>query len=343
MSEASIPVFVMPKRKNRKRVSTVGSRIGKFEKQIAAELEKPRRRRKNPISWPLRGLRFTPQLPKGRPRLVQSLSSLARPLGAAFEYVVRAQLQRINPNAVTGLWVAEEALDLAQESLNNAGHLKAESEDFIEGWSGRPQRVSRYVKEPHKLLADLRAALDQTRILDSRYIDDGVLSTELLEGYLKLARWHGLFIGTGAFVVPYEWNQVDPRAVFELRAMFDLVKWEQFKAKRRCLLRPQFRFSSKVGRFEADLVIDDMLIDLKATDSASLDRRDIDQLLGYFALAEIEGLKGRRKGGINKLVLYYPRFGDSLVIDLKRDYPQEKIEKYLEWYRLKCLPKTRIA
>ena len=125
--------------------------------------------------------------------------------------------------------------------------------------------------------------------------------------------------------------------------MFDLVKWEQFKAKRRCLLRPQFRVSSKAGQHEADLVIDDMLIDLKATDCGSLDRRDIDQLLRYFALAEIEGLKGRRKGGINKLVLYYARFGDSLVVDLKRDYPPEKVEKYLEWYRLKCLSKTQIA
>ena len=108
-------------------------------------------------------------------------------------------------------------------------------------------------------------------------------------------------------------------------------------------MRPQFRFSSQAGQHEADLVIDDMLIDLKATDCASLDCRDIDQLLRYFALAEIEGLKGRRKGGINKLVLYYPRFGDSLVIDLKRDYPSEKIEKYLEWYRQKSLPETRIA
>ena len=291
------------------------------------------RRRKNPISWPLRALRFSPQLSKERQLLVPSLSTLKRPLGMAFEYLVRAQLQRINPNAQTGQWLAEEAIEVAKNNLKQLGYIYAEVDYFYEGLSGRPERATSRSKNPRKLLAQLDRLVDLTKTLEFNFVKSGLLNRDLVEGYVKLARLHGRFVGQGTFVAPYELDQVDPRAVHEMEAMFDLVDWSKFKAKKRCLLRPQFRSSFGLGRFEPDLVVDDTIIDLKAIESRWLDRRDIDQLFGYFALAELEGFKGRRKGGINKLALYFSRFADWLVIDLRNDYPEEKIEKYLALHR----------
>ena len=320
------------KRKNRPRQSS--SRIAtRLQKRFALP------KRKNSISWPLRALRFSPQLPKGRPLLVPSLSTLKRPLGMAFEYLVRAQLQRINPLAVTGQWLAEEAIYAATQQLSESGYLYAEADYFIQGMSGRFERVTKQAKDPHKLISHLYGFVEKAKVLETQFIKNGLLNRELLESYLKLSRLHGQFVGSRAFVAPFDFDQVDPRAVHELEAMFDLVSWDQFKAKKRCLLRPQFRSSSDRGRFEPDLVIDDMIIDLKALESRSLDRRDIDQLLLYFALAELEGFKGRRKGGINKLALYFSRFADWLVIDLRNDYSPEKIEKFIVWHRKRRMPK----
>ena len=173
MSDESIPAFVMPKRKNRKRASPIRRQVGNTEKQPAEKENGSPRRRRNPISWPQRALRFSPKLPKGRALLVPSLSPLARPLGAAFEYVVRAQLQRINPMAVTGRWLAEEALDFGKARLIEHGYLSAESDDFIEGMSG-PMRYYLPAKEPQKVLTELYKFLAQAKELHSRFIDDGV-------------------------------------------------------------------------------------------------------------------------------------------------------------------------
>lgn len=257
----------------------------------------------------------------------------------AFEYLVRAQLERMNPKATTGLWLAEEAFDFAKKRLSEGHSLSVEMDCLITGM-GRPTRPSLPAENPHQVLAELYDLLNQTKNLHARFVTTGKLNRDLLECYLKLARFHGWLVGTGSVVVPYNLNQVDQRAVYELEAMFDLVKWDNFKASRRCLLRPQFRNYSKYGVNEPDLVIDDMIVDLKATASGSLDRRDIDKLFKYFALAELDGLKGRRKGGINKLALYFSRFADWLIIDLRNDYPPEKIEKFLEWHRKKRTQKA---
>ncbi len=312
-------------------------RTSALAKRLAARFALPRRK-KATISWPLRALRFAPVLPKGRTLLVPSFSSVSRPLGAAFEYVVRGQLQRINPRAIPDHWLAEEALDAVSRHLRECGYLDIESEYTVEGMSGKPERFSVPAKAPEKLLAQLRKMLHRTKALHAQFIADGVLGTELLENYIKLARWHGGYVKWGTFSVPHDWNNADPQAVHELRSMYDLVKWEQFKAKRRCLLRPRFPLSSQHGQNEPDLVIDDLIVDLKTTASATLQRGDVDQVLRYFAHSEIEGFSRRRKGGITKLQLYYARFGDSVLIDLANDYPREKVEKYLAWYRQKCMP-----
>lgn len=294
-------------------------------------------RRKNPISWPLRALRFSPQRPKNRVLLAPSLSMYGIALGVAFELLVRAQLQRINPDAIVGRWLVEEALEFAQKKLDESGYLQEESDWVVESLSGKMTRLRRYSKDPKNAIARLYELLDITKTLQIRFIADGVVSHDLLEGYLKLARLQGRFVRERELVIPYNLDQVDSRAIHELKFMFDQVDWSRFKANKRCLLRPQFRRFSDPGINEPDLVIDDMIVDLKASKSSSLDRNDIDSLLKYFALAKLDGLKGQRKGGINRLALYFARYADWLVIDMRKDYPPEKIEKYLAWYREKKL------
>ena len=54
-----------------------------------------------------------------------------------------------------------------------------------------------------------------------------------------------------------------PAAILnDLQAMLDLLRPEEFRATTRCVLNPTFPASALVGGADADLIIDDTLIDI---------------------------------------------------------------------------------
>ena len=142
--------------------------------------------------------------------------------------------------------------------------------------------------------------------------------------------------------IPFKFPGVDISGLKDVRAMFALVDPEIFRAKRRCLLNPTFRFKHPVGTNQPDFVIDDMIVDVKCTARKSLDRRDIDQLLRYYALSKIYGFDERNDvGEINRLAIYFARFAQMFVIDVRRDFPPERVIKFLGWVEQQVSGKGR--
>ena len=93
----------------------------------------------------------------------------------------------------------------------------------------------------------------------------------------------------------------------DLQNLISLIDNKLFVANRQCVLNPIFGESSLiVGGADADFILDDAIIDIKTTKYLKLERQAFRQLLGYFMLNQREG---NMHGEINKLGIYYSRFG----------------------------------
>jgi hypothetical protein len=100
---------------------------------------------------------------------------------------------------------------------------------------------------------------------------------------------------------------VDDNDISDLRKLISIVNMKHWKAKKCFVLNPNFEQSSAdIGGGDADLIIDNRLIDIKTTKELKFRRDYFRQLIGYHILNEREhGLYGHFK----TLELYYSRYG----------------------------------
>lgn len=119
-----------------------------------------------------------------------------------------------------------------------------------------------------------------------------------------------------------------------MRNLLSLVEPRDFKAKEICLLNPSFNYSGLVGGADADLVIDDMLIDIKITKNLELRRSDFNQIIGYYALYKLGGINGMPHNyDIKRLGIYFSRYGYLHLIDTQRIIDEMKFVNFLEWFK----------
>lgn len=305
------------------------------------------RRRRKPIPWPLRSLRIRPQLSKDRKLLAPPLCEEHQLIGTAFEHLLRLELQRLNPTAELGRSVVSEAVDLAELTARGGGRVSVGIE-LVPSPSGKGFATA-YSESatPDDDVKILRLALQKAEEYGRDYVNNGVLVDDILVSCWMTAKIIGSFQvsqrnpGESVYI-PFKFPGVDISGLKDVRAMFALVDPEIFRAKQRCLLNPTFRFKHPVGTNQPDFVIDDMIVDVKCTARKSLDRRDIDQLLRYYALSKIYGFDERNDvGEINRLAIYFARFAQMFVIDVRRDFPPERVIKFLGWFEQKVSGKGR--
>ncbi|AWP23165.1 hypothetical protein C4901_07345 [Acidiferrobacter sp. SPIII_3] len=76
------------------------------------------------------------------------------------------------------------------------------------------------------------------------------------------------------------------------------------------LLNPSFGDASRaVGGADADLIVGDMLVDIKTTKDDAIKPEHLNQLLGYFLLARRHRAADPTFPIINRIGLYYSRYG----------------------------------
>jgi hypothetical protein len=259
-------------------------------------------------------------------------------VGAAFEDLLRLELQRLNPTAKPGRCLATDAVEFAELTARKGGSVEVGTH-LVQGLSLRGlATVYSQSPNPEKEVQKLRAALQRAENQSREYVCSGVITPALLTSCWMVAKIIGSFRGgrkglADSVLIPYEFSSIDFKGLDDIAAMFALVNHESFRAQQRCLLRPKFRHNTLPGADQPDFVIDDMLIDVKCTARRSLDRRDVDQLLRYYALSKVEGLAGESNDReIDRLVIYYARFAQMFVIDIRRDFPPERVTKFLEWF-----------
>jgi hypothetical protein len=227
-------------------------------------------------------------------------------VGTAFDYLLRFYVERLNPKAVTGRWVAEEIL-------------------FGDGGAEDALFYPRKFKE-------LVAKANQDY---NKYLLDGVMSSKLLRSVICLAQMDVFYRRDVGDSYIAKVGKVSRKDFQDLRNLIALAQPEVFKANQACVLNPTFgRGSSLVGGADCDLVIDDTLIDIKTTKYFKLERGYFNQLVGYYTLFRIGGIKGLPKGhSIKRLGIYFARHGYLWVINVVDILNENQFSKFLAWFK----------
>jgi hypothetical protein len=269
-----------------------------------------------------------------RELLAPPLSNRYSLVGTAFDYLVRFYVERLNPYAITRRWIAEQVLlDLSwmpiwrhnsQSDTTVYGFSWMPQEDFIKDKRGTILRFSDLEKK-------IRQIVERARVDYADFLSSGRITDELVESALLLAQVDTIF---RAKVVDKNLGDVHKEDIEDLSKLISLIDLQFFKASRLCLLNPTFGDASLlVGGADADLVIDDAIIDIKTTKNFGLDREDFNQLMGYFVLHEIAGFGNLApRQSITRVGIYFARFGYLHTIDLDGIIRPETFPNFVKWF-----------
>lgn len=232
-------------------------------------------------------------------------------VGTAFDYALRFYVQRLNPSAIEpASWIAENAVSL----LANNPILYANGQAAVDG-----------ARQHHKV-----------------FLKNGRFTDELLTSTLRLARLDALYrAGVGHDAI----GGIHTDDVRDLRNLLAIVESATFTARGLCLLNPTFGEASLlVGGADADLVIDDMLIDIKTTKNFKLTSNDFQQLIGYYILHEIAGSSlSTPKGAINKLGIYVARYAYLHVFAIRELINSKTFPRFVVWFKQRASERNMLV
>lgn len=215
-------------------------------------------------------------------------------MGTAFDYALRLELMRVAPQAKSNRWVAESAAEIL--------HARA-----LEG-NAQAVRVAK------RALTRVKNA----RIFARKYrrastVDDDSLR-RLCDHALKLARLDPAY--RAAYLGPDLVGRNTEEDIEELRQLLRLTPIAALCGTS-VHLNPNFgELSTTVGGADADLLVDNRLIDLKTRSKERLTRDDIRQLLFYVMLANASHLG--LNGPIDTIQIYLSRHGSLATFPLGR-------------------------
>lgn len=224
-------------------------------------------------------------------------------VGTAFDYLLRFIIEYYNSNVQTSAWVAENV------------PIK------LEGYKNLQNYVSKLIRFAHKQYDE--------------YQQSGEIKEELLQSCLYLAQIDVIHrIGK----IDENLGIIDEKDLEDLRNLADIVPLEQFKVKKYCVLNPTFGEGSiLVGRADADIIMDGMLIDIKTTKKPAFTRKYFNQLIGYYILNKIGGIDQiKEEVEIKELVIYYSRHGELVKLPVEEVFKDVNIEEFIGWFTEKA-------
>lgn len=222
-------------------------------------------------------------------------------VGTAFDYLFRFYIERLNPNVKTQPWVAEETINC---NLVNDKKLLSKIKDII-----------KVAKENYQT-----------------YLKTGIFTKEILHSALLLAHVDIIYRTKGE-AISANFGSIEEKDAEDLRNLIELINPKNFKANKICLLNPTFGFASKlVGGADADLIIDDTLIDIKTTKKLEFKRDYLNQLVGYYILNKIDKAdECKNKIEIKKLGVYYSRYGLLFTFPVK-EVLNDTFNNFVKWF-----------
>jgi hypothetical protein len=238
------------------------------------------------------------------PLLAPPLTKSYSLAGMAFDYLLRFYLEKLNSDTKASIWVAEHAMDSVSEHCTKAEVKKATL------LLNEAKKRYRTFKKSAKLLPP----------------------PTLIEAAVWMSSLETVYRAGRCF--PNTFAAVESAMIDDLRAMLSVVPVQHFRADMRCILNPTFGQGSElVGGADADLIIDDTLIDIKASSHLVFDRDFFNQLVGYYALSCIGGVDNCSGVEIKHLAVYYARYGFLHRVPVQDCIAPSALAVFLKWLR----------
>ncbi|MFH1884889.1 MAG: hypothetical protein ABIL62_19505 [Planctomycetota bacterium] len=276
--------------------------------------------------------KFKQEFPK--PKFTEKKELLAPPLtkhwsvvGTAFDYLFRCYLKRLNPKAVERQWVAEESLKVLFMHRNGFTIDLATGEVMVEP-PLMPDKadVTMFLKIKH--------ILSEAHNRYQAYLKTGKITKPLLTSAILLANFDIIF-RTGRLEYYVEPDTVSDEDIKDLANLIRIIDSNLFKAKKICMLNPTFGEASTLfGGADADIVIDNAIIDIKTTRKLQLTRDYYHQLIGYYTLYKIGGIDSMpAKHKIENLAIYFSRYAYLYVVPVKGHINKVTSSTFLKWFK----------
>lgn len=239
-------------------------------------------------------------------RRVLPLAENPQLLGIAFDYLLRFYIKYLNPHATEQeQWVAEAAVDRLKESQFN--HLYEQA-----------CLILNQAKENY-------AAFQKTG-----QITDDLLKSTLLLGKLDP------FVRRR--VIDENLQSINSSDLEDLRNLIKAVDVNLFRFPGTITLNPTWGKASRlVGGADGDLIIDDLLVDIKTIKDFTLSRKNFNQLMGYYTLSVLNRIKEPSAKELNRLGIYFSRFKFLYEFNVDEVVNPETFQQFLEWFLKRAL------
>ena len=261
--------------------------------------------------------RFSQEFTK--PRFATKKEIIAPPItqryslvGTAFDYILRFYVERLNPQAITGPWVAEKVV----KGMKVIGVARA--------FSGSTGLNDNLVNRCEQALARAKAAYGE-------YITSGVMSDDLLAAALTLGQLDTYY---RSGFIDENFGAVDEGDVLDLRNLAEAIDPDTFRTEKLCILNPEFgSASSLVKGADADLLIDEALLEIKTTKTMEFKRDHFNQLVGYYVLSRIGGDDVSVQPEIHTLGVYWSRFAVLQTFPVGDGVAEDTLPAFIQWFK----------
>jgi len=235
-------------------------------------------------------------------------------VGTAFDYLMRFYIKQLHPKAITKEWVAE----LSTETMRKRRIALNTQREFI--------------PIDDNLIMKADEMLSQAKRAYSGYIKSGEMNDEVIRCTILLAQLDTYF---RAGIIDKDFGIIDDGDVIDLRRLISIVDPDSLRAKELCLLNPTFgKASELIGGADADLVIDNALLDIKTTTKLEFKRDHFNEIIGYYTLYKIGGIPNAPvEPKIEKLGIYYSRYGELYTFPVSSVISATKFSPFVEWFK----------
>lgn len=211
-------------------------------------------------------------------------------IGTAFDYLVDIHVKYYNPEAVFDNCMPEKTLSRMELLLKNNDKHK----------------LGLTIQDYNQAKSDFDFAVKSfNKFLSNGKLDYHVLTASVYLAYLD-----------NAFYKPIYYKDHRPSIenddLKDFENMINATNFNLFKSSSHFLINANFNEANKIiAKAEADLVIDNKLVDLKTNKKLTITRDMLNQILCYYILAKIGGVSNKRIDGssVTHIGFYFARYG----------------------------------
>jgi hypothetical protein len=227
-------------------------------------------------------------------------------VGTAFHYLLEFYVQYLNPQAKVRDGVDEDEKELLKKA---AACPYPDNEVF-------------------KILANAKSHL-------SVFLKTGQFTEELFQSAMLLGKMDYVRRGGSIGDILQGLYDINKQDIQDLKNLIAIVDPNQFKSTAQVFINPVFGIASaSVGGADADLIIGDLLIEIKVTKEFEFKREYFNQSIGYYILSV---LNQKYEQGhydsydIKRIGVYFARHGYLHVMNVDDIVNPAQFPAFLEW------------